>query len=153
MFELGGVQDIDGACDLFGRGIGGEFNPDAVRSGAFFGGNQDNSVGRSGAVNSCCGSVLEHREGFDVFGVDEGQGIGRAGNTAVIHRYTVDHDQRIVAGVQRGTTADTNNRTTAGKTAVVGDTYSGCFADDELFRCREIPLLEDFGRNGRDRSG
>ena len=98
---MGGVEDIDGACDLFGRGIGGEFNPDAVRSGAFFGGDQDDPVGRSGAVNRCGGGVFEDGEGFDVFGVDEGQWIGCPGNTAVIHRYTVDNDQRIVAGVQR----------------------------------------------------
>ena len=51
LLELGGVQNLDGAGDLFGGGVGGEFNPNTVGGSAFLGGDQDDSVGRSGTVD------------------------------------------------------------------------------------------------------
>ena len=77
------------------------------------GGNQNHTVGGAATVHRGSGSVLQHRNRLDVVGVDGGNGVRGVHHFVVVtahHGNTVHHVQRVVAGVDRAGTTDTDAR-------------------------------------------
>ena len=75
-------------------------NARTLSAAAFLGGDDDDTVRTTATIDGGCRGVLEDVEALDVLGVDDGQTIGETFHTLVVHGHTVDHDQRVVAGVQ-----------------------------------------------------
>jgi len=64
------------------------------------GGDDDNTIRTTATIDSCGRSVLQDIEALDILGVNERQRIGKTFHAIVVHRHTVDDDQRVVAGIQ-----------------------------------------------------
>ncbi len=108
--ELLGGQHLRLASDVgTGHGAGvGQLAPHAARGGApalrF---DDHHTVGAPGAVNRRGRRVLEDGHRFDVIGVQEGQRVTPGRDPASDRqRHPVDHEQRLVARVHRGSAAD-----------------------------------------------
>ena len=88
---------------------------------SLLGSDDDDPVRGTRAVNGRSRSILQHGEGLDVVGIDGGQGIGSARCGIIRHRNPVNHNERIVAGVERSTATDAD--TAPGSGLSVGRRY------------------------------
>ena len=78
---------------------------------AFLGGDDNHTVRCTRTVDGCCRSILQHSESLDVVGVDTTEHVAATLDGRVVNRHTVDHNQRVVAGRERGTATDADSGT------------------------------------------
>ena len=68
---------------------------------AFFGIDDDDTVGSTATVDSGSRSIFEDGESLDISRVNHREGVGSTLDTVVIHSQTIDDDQRVVGSIQR----------------------------------------------------
>ena len=82
---------------------------------ATFGGDKDDTVAGTCAVDGCGSGILQYGDGLDVVGVERFQQVvgvsrlidcARTEASGVVHGETVDDNQRLIAGSRRGFTTD-----------------------------------------------
>ena len=83
---------------------------------AFLRGNDDDAVGGTRTIDGRGRGIFQHRIGLDVVGVDRSQGVGHACTTFCRYGHAVNHDQRVVAGIEGSCTTDTDGGTACGVT-------------------------------------
>ena len=125
---------------------------------------QDDAVGGPGAVDGARRGIFENGDGFDVVGVEEVQRVaGQRGCATdadparfggqVLDRDPVDHVQWLVAGADRGATADPDLHTGPGPTAVLRDVHAGDTAPNQIVDVRDHADVGLVHVDRRDRPG
>ena len=116
------------------------------------GGNDDDPIRGSGAIDGRSRRILQHGECLDIMGIEGGQRIGCARCGIIRHGDTVYHYQRVVAGIQRGPSTDTD--TASGTGLSVGSRYikSGNLSLNQLLRRGDSPLVHVLGLDGHHRT-
>ena len=85
----------------------------------------DHTVTATAAIDGRSRGVLQHGEALDIVRVHHRERVRSTLDTLVVHRQAVDHDQRVVRGVQRRTATNTDSSTTTRSTATVGHVHTG----------------------------
>ena len=76
--------------------------------GTLLGGDHDDTVGGSRSEDGSRRGVLQDSEALDVVRVDGGKRVGDSADACLGKRQTVNHDERVVVGLQRGTATDSD---------------------------------------------
>ena len=116
------------------------------------GGNHDNPVGSARTVDSGSGSILEDVHRSDVLRVERAEDTGSTSDSGVLDGHTVDDDQRVVAGIERSTTTDTDTAGSTGR-SFGSDLHPCDLTDEEIAGSGDSTLLEALFIEGADRSG
>jgi len=110
-----------------------------------FGGNQHNTIGTTGTVNSVGCGVFQHTDAFDVLGIDR--------RHTAIKRSSVHNVQGSITGAHRADTANTDCSCVAGLTATgVNCLYTCNLAGQGIGNVRNLPCGNVFCFNYRRRS-
>ena len=113
-----------------------ELHFEGLVKAALFGGNQNNTVGTAGSVESCSGTAFEDGDVCDVVGVDVNGPVGQRNASTkvfgvqlgVVDGYSVHHKQGLVViGCERGVAANFDVGSRTGRTAGLGDLHPGSF--------------------------
>ncbi len=113
----------------------------------------DDAVRGARTIYSRRRGILEHRHALDVVGVDQTEEIaGIARDATALQWYAVEHDQRVVAGIERGTATDADGGTGCGRSAVGHDLHTGDLTVDQLFGRGDQALVKVLRLDRRDRS-
>ena len=105
------------------------------------GGNHDDPVGGTRAVDSGSRGILEDVHGGDVLRIEGAQDARSTGDSGVLDGHAIDDDQRVVTSVERSTPTDTDTTTSTWR-AVRGDLYPSDLPYEEVTSCRDSSLLE-----------
>ena len=116
--------------------------------GPLLGGDDDDPVGSSRPVDGGSRGILQHGKGFDVVGIDGGQGVGCARSGVVAHRYPVDDNQRVVAGIERSPTTDADAASGSRLTIGCRDIKPRYTALYQLLRRGDGSLVQFVGLDG-----
>ena len=126
----GGALGVDGIDKLVAahhvdhartglQAVGGAEIDAQLSLGTFFRGDDDDTVGSTRTIDGRGGSVFEYGHALDVVGVDQAQEVAAvAGDAALLQGYAVEDDERVVAGVERGTATDADCGARGSRTAV-----------------------------------
>ena len=120
---------------------------------ALLGGDDNDTVRTAAAIDGRGRSVLEHSETFDVGRVDHRERIGKSLHAAVVHRQSINDDERVVGGVERRTATDADAGTGTGATAVGRDVHTGNLALNHVLGIDHNALVLFVGLDGRHRTG
>ena len=117
-----------------------------------FGRDNDHTVIGCATVKSCGIRAFQNRHVIDIFGVDRRQEviaatsaaeyhvIGRLRTHTVLHRYTVDNDQRLIGSENRSGTAKHNFRSSTARSRIIGnDSKTSTLS---LQRVNEVIILD-----------
>ena len=116
------------------------------------GGDHDDPVRGARTVDSGSRSVLEDVHRSDVLRVERAEDAGRTRYGGILDGHTVDDDKRVVAGIERSTTADTDTATSP-RRALGRDLYPRDLTDEEVAGRGDSALLEVLRIEGADGSG
>ena len=111
---------------------------------AFFGRDQNHSVGGAGTINSCGCAIFEHFNGFDIVGgkhVDAARG-----------RHAINDEERIVVA-QGIDPTDADGNVVAGCAGGLGDLYPRNLALQGLIEAQNGEFGDVFGFYGTDGRG
>ena len=97
---------------------------------AFFCGDDNHTIGGTATVDGRCGSVLEDGEALDVLGSYHRQGAQRT--IGVVHRHSVDYNQRVIGGIERSAATYADAGAGSGVTAVGGNYHAGACAYQQV---------------------
>ncbi len=131
-----------------------------LAAASLLGSDDDDAVAAAATVDGGCRSVFQDVEALNVQRVDHRQAVGHALDAVVVHGDTVDHNQRVVAGVERRAAANAYRRLAARSTALAGHAHTGHLAGkqvlgidhdtpvfgvglDSRYRTRKVALLGD----------
>ena len=120
---------------------------------ALLGRDHDYAVRGARTVDRCRRGILEYGERLDVVGIDR---LERVGHTRAAVRgdgHAVDHDQRIVRGIERCGAADADRRTRTGTSVTGNDVYARHLALEHVLGRYDGSAVELLGLDGYDRSG
>ena len=81
----------------------------------------DDTVRTAATVDGRGRGILQHVEGLDVLRVNGCEKVGNTLHSVVIHRHTINDQQRVVVGIQRRAAADADIHLAARCTVVRGD--------------------------------
>ena len=121
--------------------------------GALLGGDDDNTVGCTGTEDGGGRSVLQHGEALDIGRVDGGQRVCHAVDAYLRDGEAVDHDQRVVVGLQGGAATDTDGVAGTRSTITGGHHHTGALTLQEGSRGSGDTLVQLVGLHSGDRTG
>ena len=99
---------------------------------SFFRSDNDDTVGSTGTINGCSRSIFQHRKRLNIFRIHHGKTVRHTLDTAVIDGQSINHNQRIVAGIQGRTSTDTNLRTSTRSTIIGNHTHTGYLSSQHI---------------------
>ena len=159
-----GIHLVDVGAELAGGhhgqlvGVGLDAHAAAVRyagrvAAPLLGGDEDDAVRSTRTVDGRRRSVLEHGEGFDVVGVDRLQRVGHTLAAVDCDGYPVDHDQRVVRGVERSRTAHADGGARSGASVAGDDMHARNLTLEHVLCGDHGAAVELFGLDRHDRTG
>ena len=119
---------------------------------SLFGGDNDDSIRGSGAIDSRSRSILQNRKGFDVIRIDSGQGIGSTWCSIIGYRNPVNHNQRVVTGIQGSAPTDTDATPRSWLTVSCRYIQSRHLALNQFLRRGNRSLVHVFGFDSHHRA-
>ena len=129
----------------------GDFRLLAV--GALLGRDDDDAVRCTRAVDCGRCGILQDGHALDVVRVDERQEVATAAHAAAhLHRHTVEHDERVVGGIERCTSTDSDCAAGRWRSAAVHDLHAAHLAVDELLGRIDDALVEVLAAHARHRT-
>ena len=79
---------------------------------SLLGGDDDDAIGCTGTIDGCRRSILQHSHALDIRRVDHTEEVAAVTrDTTLLQWHTIEHDKRVVAGIQRSTTTHTDGTT------------------------------------------
>ena len=116
------------------------------------GSNDNHPIRSPRAEDGRCRSVLQYGKCFNIVRVDGCQGIGSSRCCIVGYRYTVDNNQRVVRGVQRSPTTDTQS-TSGSRLSIAGrNIQSRHFPLNQFLWRSNRPFVHILGLDGHYRT-
>ena len=110
---------------------------------SLLGGNDNDTVRCTGTIDGCRRSILQYSHALDIRRVDHAEEVAAVTrDTTLLQWHAIEHDKRVVAGVQRCTTTHTDGTTCWGRTTVGHDLYTRNLTIDQLLRRRNETLVE-----------
>ena len=101
------------------QAVGGAEIDAQLSFGTFFRGDDDDTIGSTRTIDGRGGSVFEYSHALDVVWVDQAQEVAAVARyAALLQGYAVEDDERVVAGVERGTATDADCGARGSRTAV-----------------------------------
>ena len=121
----------------------GEADAGAARCGPFLGRDEDDAIGSARSVDGGGGRILEDCHVLDVVRIDQRQEVAAATDArAHLHGHAVEHDERVVAGIERSSAADADGASGRRRAAAADDLHAAHLAVDELFGRIDHALVE-----------
>ena len=110
---------------------------------SLLGGDDDDTIGCTGTIDGCRRSILQHSHALDIRWVDHTEEVAAVTrDTTLLQWHTIEHDKRVVAGIQRSTTTHTDGTTCWGRTTVGHDLHTRNLTIDQLLWRRNETLVE-----------
>ena len=79
---------------------------------SLLGSDDDDTIGCTGTIDGCRRSILQHSHTLDIRWVDHTEEVAAVTrDTTLLQWHTIEHDKRVVAGIQRSTTTHTDGTT------------------------------------------
>ena len=99
---------------------------------SFFRSDNNDTVGSTGAINGCSRSIFQYRKRLNIFRVHHRKPVRHTFDPAVIDGQSVNHNQRIVAGIQGRTSTDTNLCTSTRSSVIGNHTHTGYLSSQHI---------------------
>ena len=120
---------------------------------ALLGGDDDDTVRTAATVDGRGRGVFQDGERLDVVRIDQRQRVVHTFRGIVVHRHTVDDNQRAVGGVQRSAAANTDFGTSARFARRCVDIHAGNLTLDHVLGRGYHTVILLIGLHGNDRTG
>ena len=120
---------------------------------SLLGGDNDDTVRTTATIDGGCRGILQDVERFNILRVQHRKGVRQSLDTFVVHSQTVNHNQRVVGGVQRRTTTNTNLGTAARSTVIADDVHTGYFTCQHVLCIHHDTLVLGVGLQSGHRTG
>ena len=108
LLELTGIQYLVFLLDGRYSDIAIVGNGRSLTCTSLLGGDDDDTIRSTRTIDGCCRSILQYSKALDIVRVNHRQRVTHTTHTIVVNSQTINHIERLVGSIQRGTATDAN---------------------------------------------